>query len=825
MGASPTSGGGGRTIAEAFVTLRPKMDGFAEEAAGKLKGVSDKIALATVGVAGAIGGIGVAATTAFASFEKGMNEVATLLPTFTNQQLKELDNKVLSLSKNLGVLPGEVVPALYQSLSAGVPPGNVFEFLETSFKAATAGGATLETAVNALTSVVNAYGAETVDAAKASDIMFTAVRLGKTDFRQLDAALFNVVPTAASLGVKFEEVAASLAVMTARGVPTSVATTQLRALFVEFSRDSTKLSQAFAAISGQSFPEFIRNGGTVTDALAMMRDNIPDDEFRNLFSSVEAANAALLMSGPNTEAMRSALAETMNSAGATDAAFAAMDQGLARTWTRIKANAQVAMIQIGAAIAPVVDKALTWFADHLPGAMDKAGRAFRAIADAAQPFVRFVRDDALPAIERFAATVRDAVQPVVDKLGNWFREHAEQLRGPVAAAIGGVLVVAFGSLAVAAGSAAAAVIAATWPILAVVAAAALLSAGIYALVENWDSITERFPILGTIVDAVKVAFQEAARITVDYVWPALRMLAEFMWERVIPVWIEIHRVVIELAIRAIREFAGFVDERVIPVVRTMVEWFAENVAPVIADVARWIVDVLVPALVDVATWIGEHVVTAARAMWEFVSRYVIPVVAEIGRIVADVVVMAFRGWWIIITEGVIPVVTELYGWIADNVIPVVERLAGLLAGALVAGFEAAKVAVSTIISFFGWLWDKVSAVIDAVKDLIDWLGKLPDLGDITGAIGNVAGKIPGFADGGFVRAGQLAIVGERGPELFRPAVSGTIIPNEKMGGGVTVNFNGPITVQTIDADPDGTGVLADVAFATAAELRARGVVA
>jgi TP901 family phage tail tape measure protein len=823
MGAVPSSGG--KTIAEAFVTLRPKVDGFAEEAGSKLKGVSDKLALATVGIAGALGGMGVAATTAFASFEKGMNNVATLLPTFTDQQLKELDGKVLALSKNLGVLPNEVVPALYQSLSAGVPPDNVFQFLESSFKAATAGGATLETAVNALTSVVNAYGAETVDAAKASDIMFTAVRLGKTDFQQLDASLFNVVPTAASLGVKFEEVAAALAVMTARGVPTSVATTQLRALFVEFSRDTTKLSQAFTSISGQSFPEFIRNGGTVTDALAMMREAMPDDEFRNLFSSVEAANAALLMSGPNTEAMRSALNETMNSAGATDAAFAAMDQGLARTWQRIKANAQVAMIQVGAAIAPVVEKALVWFADHLPGAMDRAGRAFRAIADASEPFVRFVRDDALPAIERFAGVVRDAVQPVIDRLAGWFRENAEQLRGPVAAAIGGVLVYAFGALAVSAGSAALAVIAATAPILAIVAAVALASAGIYALIENWDSITARFPVLGTIVDGVRSAFEVIARVVVEDVWPVLRTLAEFVWERVIPVWIEVHRVALELAFKALRVLAEFIGREVVPIVRELVEWFGEHVAPVIADVARWIVEVLVPALVQAVTWIAEHTVPVLRALWEFVSSYVLPVLLALGKSLFEALIAPLRVAWEVLTEAVLPVLAQLYEWFSDYVIPVVAELAGLLAGALVAGFDAAKVAVSTIISFFQWLWDKVKAAVDIVEDLIDALKKIPDLGDIGGAIGKAAGKIPGFAEGGAIRAGQLAIVGERGPELFRPSVSGSIVPSDKLRGGVTVNFNGPITVQAIDSDPDGTGVLADVAFATAAELRARGVVA
>ena len=40
-----------------------------------------------------------------------------------------------------------------------------------------------------------------------------------------------------------------------------------------------------------------------------------------------------------------------------------------------------------------------------------------------------------------------------------------------------------------------------------------------------------------------------------------------------------------------------------------------------------------------------------------------------------------------------------------------------------------------------------------------------------------------FADGGRPPVGKASIVGERGPELFVPKVAGTIIPNNKLGGG------------------------------------------
>jgi phage-related minor tail protein len=59
-----------------------------------------------------------------------------------------------------------------------------------------------------------------------------------------------------------------------------------------------------------------------------------------------------------------------------------------------------------------------------------------------------------------------------------------------------------------------------------------------------------------------------------------------------------------------------------------------------------------------------------------------------------------------------------------------------------------------------------------------------------------APPIPVRAMGGPVSSGSPYVVGEKGPELFVPHASGTIVPNNKMGGGsgsgggsVTVNYN------------------------------------
>ncbi len=117
--------------------------------------------------------------------------------------------------------------------------------------------------------------------------------------------------------------------------------------------------------------------------------------------------------------------------------------------------------------------------------------------------------------------------------------------------------------------------------------------------------------------------------------------------------------------------------------------------------------------------------------------------------------------------------------------------------------------------------DGTKSVKDAFKDMASAIIK--DLyriyvvkkitGMITGAIdakfapgvGQAQAAVSGaVANGGPVEAGQRYVVGERGPEMFTPNVSGTITPNSQMGGsGVTVVQNINISTgvqQTVRAE-------------------------
>jgi hypothetical protein len=83
-------------------------------------------------------------------------------------------------------------------------------------------------------------------------------------------------------------------------------------------------------------------------------------------------------------------------------------------------------------------------------------------------------------------------------------------------------------------------------------------------------------------------------------------------------------------------------------------------------------------------------------------------------------------------------------------------------------------------------------------------------GGSTGMFGGSVLGLPGFANGGSISANQLAMVGERGPELFLPRTAGTVIPNHMLGGGNVTNIN--YTIEAVDASSFRSLVARDPEF-------------
>lgn len=360
-----------------------------------VKGLATATAAAVGAAVIATGAAVVDGLQSYTDFEKRISEVFTLLPDMSQAAMDKMSTDARNWGAELGVLTDKSIPALYQSISAGVPPENVFDFLTTANKAAVGGVTELETAVDGISSVVNAYGQDVIKATQASDLMFTAVKLGKTDFTQLSQSLFNVIPTAASLGIEFGDVTAALAAMTAQGTPTSVATTQLRQLFVELSKEGSKVADTFQKVSGKSFKDFIAEGNNTADALAVLEKHAKksDKSISDLFGSVEAGNAALALTGSGTDVFLRNLDEMEKSAGATEKAFQTMEKTSARGIERLKAKFENEKLRFAEKLEPALsggirllenfsnNPAVTAFADKLLANIEKVGQSVGMLAD------------------------------------------------------------------------------------------------------------------------------------------------------------------------------------------------------------------------------------------------------------------------------------------------------------------------------------------------------------------------------------------------------------------------------------------------------------
>ena len=99
------------------------------------------------------------------------------------------------------------------------------------------------------------------------------------------------------------------------------------------------------------------------------------------------------------------------------------------------------------------------------------------------------------------------------------------------------------------------------------------------------------------------------------------------------------------------------------------------------------------------------------------------------------------------------------------------------------------------------LGDAAKSILNDLSSTLIKLGVNTILGGLTGGAGGIFGSLPmlKFANGGRPPVGKPSIVGEKGPELFVPKRSGTIIPNDKLAGGGSTNIS-------VNVDASGSSV-------------------
>lgn len=315
-----------------------------------MKGVLASLSKAAKYTTVALAGVGAATIKGFADTEYSVKKVQTI----SNKSFDDIKTGAYDLAKKYGGNVGDILQANYDLVSSMGDITQSYYVMETASKLSLAGFTSLGGGMNALTSVINAYKMEAKDAGMVADVLMTVQNNGITTIDELQASMYNVLPTAAALKVSFLDISAALATMTNNKVPTAQATTQLRQALSELAQEGTDADKVFRQIAGKSFQQFINDGGNVVEAFNLIAKSAEKSNMSlyDIFGSVEAAGAVINLTGENIDKFRRNQESMAKSAGTADKATKTMANTFNTEYGKMKAVLKEAGDEIGEQLIP-----------------------------------------------------------------------------------------------------------------------------------------------------------------------------------------------------------------------------------------------------------------------------------------------------------------------------------------------------------------------------------------------------------------------------------------------------------------------------------------
>lgn len=323
--------------------LKKKLGGIGSAAAVAAK--TAVTALTTIGTT--LAAIGVYAVKVGSEFETSLAKVGTIADT-SKKSLDTLSSEVMTLSKRTGQSAAELNNALYSAISAGADTARATELVSVAVKAAKGGFTDTETAVDGLTSALNAYGMATADAQGLANKFLVTQNLGKTTFGELAGSIGTVAPTANAAGVSVDSLLASVASLTANGIGTSEAMTGMKAALsniIKPTSDAAKMAEQL----GVDFSTAALQSKGWTGFLQEIKDKTggSTEQLSALFGSVEALNTVLTLTSDQGMALMSkTLGEMQTNTTALDDAYNTMTDTLDGATDRLRANIEGVGIEI-----------------------------------------------------------------------------------------------------------------------------------------------------------------------------------------------------------------------------------------------------------------------------------------------------------------------------------------------------------------------------------------------------------------------------------------------------------------------------------------------
>lgn len=369
-------------------------------------------------------------------YQTAYAKTQTLLADGTD--VDKYSSKLLKASTQSGVAATDLTETVYQAISAGQKQGKAIEFSVQAAKLAKGGFTDSATAVDIMTTALNAYGKSSgLNAEKVSDLLVTTQNLGKTTVAELAGSMGKVIPTAKATGTSMENLSTAYALLTKNGVKTRQAGTYTNALLNELGKSSTTVAKTLKKETGKSFSQLQGEGKNLNDVLQILYKSAGGDadRFGDMWSSSNAKTAALTLKDSKQyneilQAMGKSSGTTAKAAGTMGNTYQGALNKMKNAWNNVEielGNKLVPiMTDVAETVLPVVQEKATDLIDSL-GDIDLSEVAAN-VGDAATGLVEMLGDVDLGQLVTDAAKLGSQSFEGVERLVTTVSEHSGEVK-------------------------------------------------------------------------------------------------------------------------------------------------------------------------------------------------------------------------------------------------------------------------------------------------------------------------------------------------------------------------------------------------------------
>ena len=695
------------------------------------------------------------------AYETAMAKVATIADT-SAVPLDAMSQQIVALSNQTGIAATAIADDVYNAISAGQSTADAVNFVTNSTKLAKAGFAESSQTLDVLTTILNAYGMSADKVGAVSDMLIQTQNKGKVTVGELSSVMGKVIPTANSNGVALEQLTASYAIMTSKGIAAAETTTYLNSMMNELGKSGSKTDKLLRSGTGSSFKELMASGKSLGEVLQIVQDEAGKSglSIADMFGSAEAGKAAVTLLSNGVDGFNSSVQDMVNSVGATQSAFETMDQTTEAKMQKAKNSITNLGIVLGQNLLPIVGN----LADKVASLVTKVSEFAQENPKAVQTVLKLVAGLAGLKVAGLGTKLGflEAKKGVLGIMGAF--EKFKALKA--AESLGGVATKA-GGIAVKLGP--------------IVAVAAAIGAAIYYVANNledvrakiqqtfgdeglkifdqiWASITmvgdafktafagvstEVFStlqqILPTIISTLQTAATSILPVLVQLITQLAPLLAQFV-SAILPVLGQL--------ITAIIQIAGQLITAVLPII---IELIAQLI-PVVTQ----IISAILPVIIELLNTLLPVVMQIIQA--------VLPIIIELLNTLVPVIMQ--------IIQAILPVIIELL----NQILPIIQLLVSSILPVLVQVINALLPLFQTIISaILPVLTTLINALVPVIQVLASVLssvlgGALTTITNIVKSVMTVFQGLIDFITGVFTGNWSQAWNGIK--SIFSGAVSG-----------------------------------------------------